>query len=320
MNASNIAANSSISVKTDGMGLGSVGVSTNLTQTQLNGLFGGGAGLVNMTSTHSNYIGGLTLDANSWNSAIDIAALESAIGGSKKLVIGSSINPSQTYFNSGSVNYNASSITSSSDNVIRLGAGGNQGGLAFGVGTWENVFGAGKNIEIGAATAANGGAATQLINGNTGAYIFNTRNTTFNGTVTVNPGSQLVVENAYALGTGTIVLNLNSGTSGTMSFGGLRVNNSQTLTNQINVTGDSVNIFSGDSIALNGNVNLNPTGGVGGTKQFGLATGGNNPSSNAAAFNGIISGTGVNIIKTSGTTNTNAPTAAGGDSQLTLGL
>ncbi|EDY17460.1 autotransporter-associated beta strand repeat protein [Chthoniobacter flavus Ellin428] len=299
MDPSNIAGNT-VNLKTDGEGIGGIGLAVTMSQATIAGLFGSGAGLINVSST-GDQSASVALDANSWNNAVNIGGIETAIGNSKPVWLGSSMNPVQIYFNSGSVNYNASTLTAGAGNTLRIGGGGNQGSIALGVGQFENVLTGNETVMLSASTAGLMQNGPLYVNGNIGSLVLDNRDMGFTGTVVINAGGNINIQNAYALGSGTIQFN----GSAALNNGGVQIGNNQTVPNAISVTGDLLAYLGGTNATLSGNVNLAPSG-TGGTRVFFDA-------STATGFTGVISdagtGTGMSNIIFSGNNNNNGGSA-----------
>ncbi len=267
--ASNIASNV-VTMNSDGEGLAGIAIAYN-SATPLTSLFGTGAGKIQATST-GDFMGVIALDINSYINPINMAALETAAGG--KLWLGSSI--PATYF--------GSSLTPASDNVYRLGGGGNQGSLTIGGGSFENVLTGSASVQIGAETAGFNANGNAYINGNFGTLTLTNRND-FTGGIQVNGQANLGISNAYALGSGTLSIN----------GGSLVFNNTVSVPNNVNVVADVFGITGGGNGALNGPVNLSPSG-VGGSVTLNAIGGG------VVGFQGVISGAqGSNLIKSGAT-------------------
>jgi autotransporter-associated beta strand protein len=277
----NISGNA-VTLKSDGVALAGIGISANITPAALATLLG----TLTMTTT-GDFGGVVSLDANNWNSALSLTALDAASNSGKHLWLGSSMNPIQTYFNTNYLNYNAATLTPASDNVIRIGGGGNQGSIALGVGQFENVLSGNADLQIGAVTAGINANGPMYINGNIGQLLLNTRNLAFTGSVEVNVGGQLTIGNANALVNASAI---------NMEGGNLGVTNAQTLKTPINVVGDTFGYVGGsafDNVTLAGAINLAP-GGAGGTRTFNFNAAG-------TGITGIISGgPGSNIIRVGG--------------------
>ena len=167
MDPSNIAGNA-VSLRSDGISLGGIAISGNITPAALGTMIG----TLAITST-GDYRGIVALDTNSWNSALSLAALETAAGG--KIWLGSSMNPGQTYFNNGG------------QGIVRLSA--NSQGI--GTSTYSgstNVWGG--RLQIAADTNFTGPAATPtIISGplGTGALFLGRQGTTTGGAANQAP-------------------------------------------------------------------------------------------------------------------------------------
>lgn len=269
--ASNIAQNV-VTLKSDGASLGGLAIAYN-SPANIADLFGTGPGKVSLSTT-GDYLGVIALDINNYFNSIDMSALEAAAGG--KLWLGTSI----------SANYFAPTLTPASDNVYRLGGGGNQGNLTIGGnGAYENVLTGSASVVIGASTAGLNNNGPTYINGNFGQVIMSTRND-FTGGVTLNNQASLTLNNSYGIGSGILY---NNG-------GNLVLNNTVTVPNEIDMVGDTFSTSGGGNAALTGEFKLAPNG-VGGIVTI------NAGGSGHLGFEGIISGSpgsgtsGSNVVK-----------------------
>ncbi|TCO92740.1 autotransporter-associated beta strand protein [Chthoniobacter flavus] len=270
--ASNITPNV-VTLKSDGIALGGLAIAYN-SSANIADLFGTGPGKVSMSST-GDYLGVIALDVTNYINPIDMGALEAAAGG--KLWLGTSI----------SATYMSPTLAPASDNVYRLGGGGNQGNLTIGGnGAYENVLTGTASVVIGAETAGSDNNGPAYINGNFGSIVLSTRND-FSGGVTLNNQAGLTLNNSYALGTGILYHN----------GGNLTLNNTVTIANEMDMIGDTFSTSSGGNAALTGEMKLAPQG-VGGIVTLNMNGGGH------LGFEGVISGSpgdgtsGSNIVKT----------------------
>ena len=234
-------------------------------------------GKVSLEST-GGYLGVVALD-NGWQyNALDMGAMETALGG--KLWLGSSTS-NQVYF--------APTLQPGADNVYRLGGGGNQGSLIVGLNAFENVLTGNRSVVVGANDF--GFNAVSYVNGNSSVTL-RTRNN-FTGDITAERDSTLNIENSFALGTGKLLANQASDvTAGGGAGGLLQTNNGAVaINNNVDVIGDLR--WSGASdFVIRGDVNLTPTG-VGGTRVLQVGVSG------AAVMSilGVVSGDRSNLVK-----------------------
>ena len=250
-------------------------------------------GKVQLTTTGAN-LGVIGLD-NSWQyGALDMGAMETALnagGPVERLWLGnmtSGVN-NQVYF--------APTLGASTDGVYRLGGGGTQGTLWIGFNAFENVLTGGNSVQIGAADG-NAFNTPGLINGN-GNITLNTRQN-FTGGLTANRDSILNIGNNFALGSGTLAVNQSTTTGGSLSgsvvgggSGALQTfSGAVSLNNPVDIAADLRWQGNGD-LVFRGAVNLAP-GGVAGTHVLEVGVGGQGA---ILGINGVISGTGSNLIK-----------------------
>jgi autotransporter-associated beta strand protein len=272
---SNIAGNSSITVYSDDLGVGGLGIAYDGAIPA----FGAGAGQVNFVSTSSVSRGVIALDIGMYTQVIDQSTL--AAGG-KHMWIGAS----QSIGNTNSI-YFAPTLTGSSDGVIRLGGGGNQGNLVIGAGAFEGVLSGSGGVQLGI-LPANYDAATphNVMNGNIGSIQLLNRNLGLSGNVWLNgvngdnSGGDLSLGNSFALG--NAVLKINGGT--------IQMANTVSPANQLDFVGSNFVTAGGNDITFRGNVNLAPNG-AGGTRNFNMA------GTAMSFFRGVISGADSNVIK-----------------------
>jgi len=235
-------------------------------------------GKVSFSST-GGYLGVVALD-NGWQyNALDLGAMETALGG--KLWLGSST-ANQVYF--------APTLQPGADNVYRLGGGGNQGTLIVGLNAFENVLTGNRSVVVGANDF--GFNAVSYVNGNSNVTL-RTRNN-FTGDITAERDSTLNIENSFALGTGKLLANQASDVTAGGGAGGLLQTSggiAVAINNDVDVIGD-LRWNGGNDFVIRGNVNLAPTG-VGGTRVLQVGVSG------AAVMSilGVVSGDRSNLVK-----------------------
>ncbi len=255
-------------------------------------------GKVKLSST-GNYLGVVALD-NGWHyGALNLAQMETALGGGK-LWLGTSTG-NQIYF--------APTLSPGADGVYRLGGGGNQGSLVLGFNAFENVLTGANAVNVGANDF--GFNAVSYVNGNFNLTL-RTRND-FSGDVTADRDSTLNIENSFALGTGKLVVNQASDVSAGGAAGGLLQTNggSMAVHNDVVVLGD-LRFNGNQDLVLRGGVNLTPTG-FGGTRVFQVGLGG----AGQLSVLGVISGDRSNLVKSgAGTLVLNGQNTYDGTTQL----
>ena len=237
-------------------------------------------GKISLTST-GPFLGAIGLDAGWQYSALNMAPLETSLGGGK-LYLGSSVN---------STNYFAATLGASADGNYRLGTGGNQGQLTIGVSAFNNVLtGNTASVIFGAPQLLNAGPQSDaLVNGNNANVSLQNVNNYGGGTIFYR-GALVTANTAFSLGTGTAYRSTNS--TGTTGDNMLRTNNYTLIANNIVIIGDMRVDTQGTGTEFTGTVNLSP-GGVAGTHT--IENSANNQGGDIA-FRGVISGTG-NLIK-----------------------
>ena len=284
---SNISGNN-VTLKTDGGGLGGIGLAYNGVAPTINGV--GGPGVIKLVTT-GDYDGVLSLDVNNYTQALNLNTLANG-----KMWLGSSLTGNQTNYFSPTLTAGAPDTvatapvftgSTTTTPVYRLGGGGNQGQLIIGANAFENVLTGLANVQIGAVVTPNAASQLAYINGNIGnVQFFNRNNLAAGSKVFLNRDSSLVVGNAFALGDATLVLNQSSGGGSN----GLQLN--APIRNNVQVISDTFLVFGGNvQSSLLGNVDLSPSG-IGGTRTFSI-------QNTDFAIEGVISGAvGSNIIKT----------------------
>jgi autotransporter-associated beta strand protein len=278
----NIAGNA-VTMKSDGLGLGGIGIAYNGVLPSLITSGTPAAGQIKIEST-STYGGAITLDYGYYSQPLNMATV-----GSGNMWVGNSTQANTYYFNP--------NFGTASNGEYQLGGGGNQGGLFFGgvlvsAGNqllFENIFSGGTSgttrVEIGALTGNLAAEGPAYINGNAGSGIgFLTRNTGLTGDVRVNTGSTIQLGNNFALGNSRLVLN----------GGNIRYDSIQNITidNNVLLTGDFSTSNGGDFV-INGNVAMHEdVYSVGATRLWNLG------GTGTMGVYGIISGAdGSNLIK-----------------------
>ncbi|OYW21818.1 MAG: hypothetical protein B7Z52_00370, partial [Burkholderiales bacterium 12-64-5] len=287
--AGNIA-NQKVTATSDAMGFSGVSFGYNnnngtpLTQADILSVLtttGATNGKVQLNST-GPALGVISLDNGVQYGALDLGAMETALGGGGKLWLGTSM--------SGAINqlYFAPTLGASTDNVYRFGAGGNQGTMQIGAGAFENVLTGNTSVQIGAVVGGgNGNNNLAVINGNFNLTL-NTRND-YTGDTYANRGSTLNIGNNFALGSGKLIVNhtsntgtnIGQGNEGAVSAGGI------SLLNTVDLVGDFRT--GGTNFVLRGLVNLAPNV-SGGTRTI--------ETTAEMSILGVITGAGANLIKT----------------------
>ncbi|MGC3968307.1 MAG: autotransporter-associated beta strand repeat-containing protein [Pirellulales bacterium] len=236
-------------------------------------------------STTGNYLGVIALD-NGWQyGALNLAEMETALGGGK-LWLGSSTGSGSV---AGGQVYFAPSLSSNNGNVYRLGGGGNQGSLIMGGNGFENLLTGTASVIVGANDF--GFNAVSYVNGNFNLTL-RTRNN-FTGDITAQRDSTINIENNFALGAGKLIVNHASDVSSTSPGGLLQTSGgiNIAINNNVDVLGD-LRFNGNNDLVLRGTVNLAPTG-FGGTRVFQVGTGG----AGLMSVLGVISGDRSNLVK-----------------------
>lgn len=272
---SNIASNSSITVYSDDLSVGGLGIAYDGALPT----FGAGAGQVNFVSTSAVSRGVIALDIGLFTQTIDQSTL--AAGG-KHMWLGAS----QGISNTNSI-YFAPTLTGSTDGVIRLGGGGSVGNLVIGAGAFEGVLSGSGGVQLGILPATyDASAPHNVMNGNIGSIQLANRNLGLSGNVWLNgvngdnSGGDLALGNSFALG--NAVLKINGGT--------IQMTGAVSPANQLDFVGANFVTAGANDITFRGNVNLAPNG-AGGTRNFNMA------GSAMSFFRGVISGADSNVIK-----------------------
>lgn len=289
----NIASNA-VTLKSDGFGLGGLGIAHN---GALPAIITAGvptAGQVKVEST-GPFDGVLSLDYGYYSQDLNPATV-----GNGNWWIGNSQQAEAFYFND--------TLGLSANGKYLLGGGGNQSGVNYGsvlvsggrTSLFENIFSGGTanqvRIEIGAQTADFTPGAPSFVNGNSGFQVMVSRNTGLTGDVRVNVNTTLALGNSFALGSGRLVMN-----GGTLryDFGPNNfVTASIVLDNNVLLSGDWAT-SSGAELVLNGNVAMHE-GTAGATRIWNLTGSGAMAVGLTAGSttNGVISGAeGSNLIK-----------------------
>jgi autotransporter-associated beta strand protein len=232
-------------------------------------------------STTGNYLGVISLD-NGWQyGALDLAAMEAALGNGKIWLGASTSN--QVYF--------APSLAPNSGNVYRLGGGGNQGSLILGGNGFENLLTGANNVVAGANDF--GFNAVSYINGNFSLTLRTRNNLSAGTTFTAERDTTVNIENAFALGAAKLIVNHASDVSAGGGAGGLLQTNNgnMAINNNVDFYGD-LRYNGNNDLTIRGNVNLTPTG-FGGTRVIQAGTGG----AGILSITGIVSGDRSNLVK-----------------------
>ena len=280
----NIASNA-IYLRSDGIGLGGIGLAHNGVLPSIITSGTPTAGQIKVEST-APFDGVIALDYGYYSRALTPATV-----GNGNWWIGNSQQNDSYYFNS--------TIGASANGKYLLGGGGSIGSIQFGsvlVSTgrnslFENIFSGGTanqvRMEIGAQTGDFAWNSPSFVNGNSSYVALTTRNAGLVGDVRVNTNSGLGIGNNFALGSGRLIVNGGFVRSdiGNNNF----VTTNITLNNNVVLQGD-FNTNAG-SLALLGNVAMSDVAGAGATRIWNMAGG-------DVAVRGVISGAmGSNLIK-----------------------
>jgi autotransporter-associated beta strand protein len=280
----NIASNA-VYLRSDGYGLGGIGVAHNGVLPNIITSGTPSAGQIKVEST-GPFDGVIALDYGYYSRALTPATV-----GSGNWWIGNSQQNDSYYFNS--------TIGASANGKYLLGGGGSIGSIQFGsvlvsagrTSLFENVFSGGTanqvRIEIGAQTGDFAWNSPSFVNGNSSYVALTTRNAGLVGDVRVNTNITLGIGNNFALGSGRLIVNggfVRSDT-GNNNF----VSTNITLNNQLVLQGD-LNTNAG-VLTLLGDVAMSDVVGAGATRIWNMVGG-------DLTVRGVVSGAmGSNLIK-----------------------
>jgi autotransporter-associated beta strand protein len=280
----NIASNA-VYLRSDGYGLGGIGVAHNGVLPNIITSGTPSAGQIKVEST-GPFDGVLALDYGYYSRALTPATV-----GNGNWWIGNSQQNDSYYFNS--------TIGASANGKYLLGGGGSIGSVQFGsvlvsggrTSLFENVFSGGTanqvRIEIGAQTGDFAWNSPSFVNGNSSYVALTTRNAGLVGDVRVNTNTTLGIGNNFALGSGRLIVN--GGFVRSDIGNNNLVSTNITLNNQLVLQGD-FNTNAG-VLTLLGDVAMSDVVGAGATRIWNMAGG-------DVAVRGVVSGAmGSNLIK-----------------------
>lgn len=282
----NIASNA-VHLRSDGYGLGGIGLAHNGALPTIITTGTPAAGEVRVEST-GPFAGVISLDYGYYSQPLNMAAIP---GGA--WFLGNSQQAEAYYFNS--------TLGAAAGGKYLLGGGGNQSGVTIGsvlvsggrTSLFEDVITGGSagqvKVEIGAQTGDFAWNSPSFVNGNSGFIALTTRNLTLAGDVRVNTNTTLALGNNFALGSGRLIVN---GGNIRADFGNNNfITTSITLNNDVVLQGD-FNMASAGDLVLRGNVAMSDVLAAGATRNWNVNVG-------TLAVRGVVSGAqGSNLIKT----------------------
>lgn len=293
----NIASNA-VYLRSDGIGLGGIGLGYNGVLPQIITTGTPTAGQIKVEST-GPFDGVLTLDYGIYTQTLNPSTL-----GNGNWWIGNSQQAESYYFNK--------DLGVTASGKYLLGGGGSQSGISLGsisVGSnnvrtplFENIFSGGSagqvKIEIGAQTGNFIWNAPSFVNGNSAFIILPTRNKNLVGDVRVNTNTTLAIGNNFALGNGRLIMN---GGALRPDLGSNNIITSQlVIPNDVVLQGDWSVSNVGNELAFSGNIAMSDVVTAGATRIWNFD--GSVPSGvgleAGSTTKGVISGAiGSNLIK-----------------------